>query len=68
MYIPPSLIFAINSVYDFTNNPERYVLIYVCPLSPICCITQAEGWQIYCNCHAVNGASWAGIDYKEFAA
>ena len=28
MYIPPSLIFAIDNASDFTNNTERYVLIW----------------------------------------
>ncbi len=28
MYIPPSLIFAIGSSSDFTNNSERYILIW----------------------------------------
>lgn len=28
MYIPPSLIFAIDEASDFTANPERYVLIW----------------------------------------
>ncbi|MDR9417199.1 MAG: hypothetical protein RI564_13010, partial [Gracilimonas sp.] len=28
LYIPPSLIFALDSDSDFTNNPERYILIW----------------------------------------
>jgi hypothetical protein len=28
MYIPASLIFALDSGSDFTNNPERYVLVW----------------------------------------
>jgi hypothetical protein len=28
LYIPPSLIFALDSASDFTNNTERYVLVW----------------------------------------
>ena len=28
MYIPPSLIFALDSASDFTNNAERYILVW----------------------------------------
>ena len=28
MYIPPSLIFALDSASDFTNNTERYILVW----------------------------------------